>query len=116
MVDKIFKRFLVAIWEYLAKRRLLNKFKLYGSYKQLYSWDQYHHIREHFELFKPLNYKINPTWYKFFTLVRQKEDPAYLPEDIWHIRLEPVLNDGSYAKGFNDKNLYDLKEYKDLLP
>ncbi len=116
MVSDIIKKFIAKSWEYSARMRLTKKFKLYGSYKKKYTWGKYFHIDEHIALFRPLNYKVNTAWYKYFTLVRQEENPAYLPEDIWHICLEPVLNQRSYAKAFNDKNLFDLLDYKNLYP
>ena len=116
MLVYIFKRIQVIIWENLSKRRLIKKFRLYGPYKSMYSWDKYTQMKEHIALFKPLNHRINTEWYKYFTLIRQQEDPAILPEDIWHICLEPVLNHRSYAKAFNDKNLYDFTKYRHLLP
>jgi len=116
MVNDFFKTVLVRGWELSAKRNLRNKFKLYGPYKEIYSWGKYIRINEHKELFKPLGCGINTEWYRYFTLVRQKEDPRYLPEDIWHLQIEPVLNQRSYAKAYNDKNLFHTLEEKALFP
>ena len=82
----------------------------------MYRWSRYNLMNQHIKLFNILNYKINTEWYKFFTLIRQKENPLYLPEDIWHLRIEPVLNNKAYNKAFNDKNLYDFKNYGVLFP
>lgn len=116
MVNDFLKTVLVKGWELSAKRNLRNKFKLYGPYKEIYSWGKYKRIKEHKEIFKPLGCSINTEWYRYFTLVRQKEDPRYFPEDIWHLKIEPVLNQRSYAKANNDKNLFHTLQEKALFP
>lgn len=104
------------MWERSTRNLLKRKFKLYGDYKSKYKWGEYKSLKEHVQLFKPLKWKINTEWYKFFTLIRQMECPEYLPEDIWHVCLEPVLNQRAYAKAFNDKNLFDKTEYRQFFP
>ena len=116
MVNNILKKILAKGFEYSTRKTMLNKFKLYGDYQHAFSWKTYKQIEEHKQLFLPLKYKVNIEWYKYFTLVRQEEDPNYLPEDIWHILLEPALNNRSYAKALNDKNLFHTLEYKHLFP
>lgn len=116
MVNDFIKIILVKGWSFSAKWNLRNKFKLYGNYKEIYSWGKYNRIKEHKELFKPFGCSVNPEWYRYFTLVRQEEDPRYLPEDIWHLQIEPVLNQRSYAKAYNDKNLFHTLVEKSLFP
>lgn len=116
MVNDFFKTLMVKGWELSAKRNLRNKFKLYGPYKEIYSWGKYNRIKEHKKLFKPLCCSINTEWYRYFTLVRQEEDPRYLPEDIWHLKIEPVLNQRSYAKAYNDKNFFHTLAEEALFP
>lgn len=116
MVKNLFKNIVVKSWEYSAKRNLRNKFNLYGQYKKLYRWHEYKLLKEHCLLFKPLKFKVNKEWYKYITLIRQEENPAYVPEDIWHLRIEPVLNIRAYNKAFNDKNLFNLTDYHYLFP
>lgn len=116
MITQLFKKIIAKSWEFSARKKLKQKFELYGTYKTKYSWEKFERLNEHYELFRPFGYKINPEWYKYFTLVRQEENPAYLPEDIWHLRIEPVLNNRAYNKAFNDKNLFNLTGYKHLFP
>lgn len=104
------------MWERSIRKLLKKKFKLYGEYRKIYKWSKFSLLKEHLDLYRPLNWRINTEWYKYFTLVRQKESVEILPEDIWHICLEPVLNQRSYAKAFNDKNLYDQTSYCHLFP
>lgn len=112
MVSKIVAK----SWEFVNKKKLESKLRLYGSYKELYKWDEYKRIKEHVNFYQAYGYKVNTQWYKYFTLIRQEENPEYLPEDIWHICLEPVLNQRSFAKALNDKNLFHRSEYKHLFP
>ncbi len=116
MVTKLYKQLLVYSWESAAKRSLRRKFRLYGPYKKLYRWGKFKYLKDHITVFKPLKQRINTEWYKYFTLVRQEENPLYLPEDIWHLYIEPALNNKSYNKAFNDKNLLNLAQYADLFP
>jgi hypothetical protein len=115
-VDFYAKKIMSAGWDYLVKRRLNKKFRLYGSYKAMYKWPQFKLLASHVAFYKKYNYKVNTEWYKYFTLIRQEEDILYIPEDIWHMGIEPVLNQRSYAKAFNDKNLFHTTFYSELLP
>jgi len=116
MVNNTIKKIVARAWENRAYEGYRSKLKLYGNYKEIYSWPAFEFLKQHIELFKPLKKRINTEWYRYFTLVRQAENPAYLPEDIWHICMEPVLNHRSFAKAFNDKNYFHLHAYKSLLP
>lgn len=111
-----YKRLIVLFWERIRTKQLVRKFRLYGDYNTLYSWEKYKMLDEHIKLFKNLHKKVNPEWYKYFTLVRQQEDINHIPEDIWHNKMEPALNHRAYEKAFNDKNLYDNTAYKELFP
>jgi len=115
-MSNLIKKFLVRGWDYYMKKNLKRKIRLYGNYKTKYSWNNFERLNDHRELFRCMNVKINTVWYKYFTLVRQKEDPRYLPEDIWHVDMEPVLNNRSYSKTNNDKNLFHKAEYAGLFP
>ena len=113
---KLFKQIVVFLWVYRSNRTFFLKFKLYGKYKALYSWPGYKLLSQHKELFKPFKLKVSSEWYKYFTLVRQEENINYIPENIWHLEMEPVLNARSFAKAFNDKNLFDLLPYQNMFP
>lgn len=115
-IDYFLKRIIAFGWDILSTKRLKAKFKLYGPYKKVYKWSKYEKINAHKALYIKYGFKVNSEWYKYFTLVRQEENPFYLPEDIWHVKLEPVLNHRSFAKAFNDKNLFHLLDYKELFP
>ncbi len=106
-MEKYLKKLLAFVWKYKIKRQIKIKIKLYGNFKELYSWEEYKKIDEHVKIFGKLG-KVHLDWYKYFTLVRQMEDPKYLPEDMWHVDIEPKLNNKSYAKAYNDKNLFDI--------
>ncbi len=116
MVGELLKRVLAIGFLWLAERNLKKKFSLYGPYKQMYSWAKFDLLEKHILLFRPIKRKINLEWYKYFTLVRQEEDAAYVPENIWHIYMEPVLNQKSYAKANNDKNLFHCTPFRHLYP
>lgn len=115
-IDFYLKNALASGWDYLEKKNLNDKFKLYGPYKQMYAWPKYDLLDEHIAFYKKHGFKVNPEWFRYFTLIRQVENILYLPEDIWHMRLEPVLNQRSFAKAFNDKNLFHITNYKELFP
>lgn len=115
-IDFYLKKILSSGWDYLVKKRLNDKFKLYGPYKQMYTWPKYELLNDHLTLYKRHGFNVNPEWFRYFTLIRQEENILYLPEDIWHMRLEPVLNQRSFAKAFNDKNLFHITNNKELFP
>jgi len=114
-MDKYFKKLLAFIWSIKTKRHIKNKIRLYGNFKEMYSWGNYSLLNEHNRIFSRLG-KVHADWYKYFTLVRQMEGPKYVPEDIWHVDIEPKLNNKSYAKAFNDKNLFDMHIPSGYLP
>lgn len=114
-MEKHLKELLAFLWKYNIKRHIKNKIKLYGNFQEMYSWMEYSKTDEHVKIFSKLG-KVHLDWYKYFTLVRQIEDPKYVPEDIWHVEIEPRLNNKSYAKAFNDKNLFELHIPAEYLP
>lgn len=116
MLNRYAKKAIAKAWEYVAYRNCINKLKLYGKYNTMYEWNEYKRIEEHKRLFAPLTKKVSTEWYKYFTLIRQEEDVNYIPEDLWHIKIEPVLNNKYYMTANNDKNLFHFSCLKPYLP
>ena len=60
----------------------------------------------HRKLWKPMGMKVSIGWFRFFANLHDYDDPRFVPDDIYHVILERILNDLNYAWVFADKNFY----------
>lgn len=65
--------------------------------------------RNHRQLWGKLGLPVNDAWLRFYSNISRIEDYRYLPEDIFLLKVERILNDWNRAGGeAEDKNQYSL--------
>jgi len=90
---------------YIAKNLEVNK-KNYNKKK----------VQQHKEKWAILKKNVNSLWYKVYSLVLQREEINFIPEDIYYCIVEPCLNNKQLSKAYADKNSYELFFDSKLFP
>jgi hypothetical protein len=57
--------------------------------------------------FKQYHLKVNPQWHQVYWQLNGIKDKKYMPDDIFHLYIEPRLNRKELCTGYIDKNIYD---------
>jgi len=65
-------------------------------------------IDRHIAKWSVLQKKINPNWLHVYSSITEAPSPDYIPESVYYMYVEPVLNNKFFSIPFRDKNYYDL--------
>ena len=75
-------------------------------------------IEKHKKVWKPLKKNVNTKWIETYINISGIPSEKYIPEDIYYLTVEPILNDYEKVKSFEDKNYYHqiFKDYSSYFP
>ncbi len=62
---------------------------------------------KHIQRWQPLNPHIDTRWYETFSFISGQENIDYVPEDLYYLQIEPLLNRLQFYHAYRDKNFYD---------
>ncbi len=101
------------------KRAVLNK-KINAIYKNVLS-NQNDHSKvinnlQHNNTWKKFSKRVNSRWFAAYSNINGNTDSNYMPESIYYLNIEPVLNKKPYYKTYSDKNFYNLFYREELFP
>lgn len=73
---------------------------------------------KYFSLWKPLSKKVELYYLKYYSKISGIEQYNYTPEDLYYTKIEPTLNNKSFALAYSDKNFYQrfLTDVSDIFP
>ncbi len=69
-------------------------------------------------LWKPLSKKIELYYLNYYSKISSIENYKYMPEDLYYTKIEPTLNNKSFALAYSDKNFYQrfLRDFSAIFP
>jgi hypothetical protein len=73
-------------------------------------------LRDHINMWKPLESRIDTKWLQTYIHISNIESPKFVPGNIYYRIVEPCLNYDPMLKAFSDKNLYETSAVKDYVP
>jgi hypothetical protein len=59
------------------------------------------------DFYRQYRIKVNPLWHQAYWQITGNKDVRYMPDDIFHLYLEPRLNRKDLCTSYIDKNIYD---------
>jgi hypothetical protein len=71
---------------------------------------------EHIRYWKQLAGRIDPRWYWIYSEISGQDDCRYIPDDIYFMYVEPILNQRSMVMTYHDKNMYERFDGTGLFP
>lgn len=75
-------------------------------------------IQAYRKRWEPLQKNVDTRWYKTYSFISGKPSLDYVPEDIYYLRIEQLLNRCEFYRTYRDKNMYDkfTPRYRDVFP
>ena len=91
--------------------------KILGIYKRVdCSKSSQNSLKQYRERWLVLSNFVFSKYYNVYSSISGKDDINYVPENIFYLVIEPILNDNSMSRAYADKNFYDRLPFSNLFP